>query len=189
MSKPSSTDRLRPRAFARPRVVALAALTALGAASAGQARGAVNNTERPPTRYVMQGAVLRVTPSYFDVGKNKQVTFSVVQTGRRLRRATLALTLPERWRARTQAGTPVATVPLTGTSSSSRVRVRRAGRVVRFSFTNGRRNDTGRYTVTDRALPPATYPMPFVLRVGGYEAAEGTLSVLVLPVPRVIPLP
>ena len=41
------------------------------------------------------------------------------------------------------------------------MKVRRIGRVVRFSFTNGRRNDTGRYPVTDHTLPEATYRNPF----------------------------
>ena len=190
MSKPIIREGLRPRTFARLRVAGVAGLAALGVVvCAEQAVAQVNNTTRPPTRYVMPGAVLRVTPSFFDVGTNTRFTFSLVQTGRRMRRATLELRLPAVWRGRTPAGAPLATVPLTGTGSSSRVRVRRTANVLRFSLTNGRRNDTGRYTVTDRALPPATYRVPFVLRVDGYEAASGNLSVLVLPVPVEMPVP
>jgi len=189
MSKAMSTGRLRPRGLERPTrvgavaaLVALVALVALPASGAGVAPEDINST-RPPTQYVMPGAVLRVTPSYFDAGSRAQVTFRVAQTRRSLKRATLDLTLPASWRKRTAQGARLASVPVSGTGSSSRVRVRRTQRVVRFSFTNGRRHDTGTYTVTDRALPPATYRARFVLRVDGYEAATGTLSVLVYPVP------
>jgi hypothetical protein len=60
---------------------------------------------------------------------------------------------------------------------------------VRFSFTNGRRNDTGTYIVTDHSLPPATYRASFALRNGGYTAGTGSLSVVVLPVPVPVPVP
>ena len=60
---------------------------------------------------------------------------------------------------------------------------------MRFSFTNGRRNDSGRYTVTDRELAPATYRARFSWRVDGRRVGYGTLSVLVLPVPQLVPLP
>jgi hypothetical protein len=176
MSKLIPTDRPHGRL-----AVVAAGMGALALAGAGQAV-AQDNDVRPPTRYAMPGAVLRVLPSHFDVGTNTQFTFSVTQTGRRVRRGTLSSTLPAAWRERAQAGGPMrAAMPLTGTGSSSRVRVRRIGRVVRFSFTNGRRNDSGRYTVTDRDLAPATYPARFDWRVDGYRAAYGTLSVLVLP--------
>ena len=189
MSKPIIREGLRPRTFARLRVAGVAGLAALGVACAEQAVAQVNNTTRPPTRYAMPGAVLRVTPSFFDVGTNTRFTFSLVQTGRRMRRATLELRLPAVWRGRTPAGAPLATVPLTGTGSSSRVRVRRAARVVRFTITNGLRNDTGRYTVTDRALPPGFYDVPFVLRVDGHVVGSGHAGVLVLPDPVEMPVP
>ena len=105
-----------------------------------------------------------------------------MQTARRIRRGTLSITIPSVWRERVRAGGPThAALPITGTGASSRVKVRRIGRVVRFSFTNGRRNDTGRYTVTDRTLPEATYRNPFRWRVDGFEAGYGNASVLVLP--------
>ena len=185
MSKAISTGRLQPRGLARltrlGAVAALGALAALPATGAGDVPDNINST-RPPTRYVMPGVVLRVTPSYFDAGARTKVTFSVTQTRRSLKRATLELTLPASWRERTAQGARLASVPVAGTGSSSRVRVRRTQRVVRFSFMNGRRDDTGTYTVTDRALPPATHRARFALRGAGYHSVTGTLSVLVLPV-------
>jgi len=159
-------------------------MVAVGVASAGPALAEddTNNTVRPPTKYVMPGVTLRVTPSFFDAGTRTKVTFSALQTRRSIKRATLELTLPVRWRQSDAQGARLASVPVSGTGSGGRVRVRRNQRVVRFSFTNGRRNDTGTYAVTDRALPPATYRARFVLRIDGYQAATGTLSVLVLPV-------
>ena len=190
MSKPRSTSRSYPRARGRGRVVAAAGVGALALAGAGQAVAEDINDTRPPTRYAVPGAVLRVTPSYFDAGTRTKVTFSVTQTRRSVKRGTLTLTLPASWRARTSPGGRTrAAIPLTGSGSSSRVRVRRIGRLVRFSFTKGRRNDIGRYTVTNRDLSPATYRARFSWRVDGYEAGYGTLSVLVLPVPQVTPLP
>ena len=181
MSKRSSRSRSYPRARGRA-TVAAAGLAALALAGAGQATAEDVNDTRPPTRYPMPGAVLHVNPSYFDEGTNTAFTFRVVQTSRRVRRGTLSLTLPADFRERAPEGGPTrARIPLTGTGSSSRVKVRRIGRVVRFSFTNGRRNDSGRYTVTDRTLPEATYRSPFSWRVDGYRAAYGNLSVLVLP--------
>ena len=113
-----------------------------------------------------------------------------MQTRRTMKRGVLTLTLPKLWRERPSAGAPTyAVVPLTGAGSSSRVRVRRTGRVLRFSFTNGRRNDSGRFTVTDRALPGGTYRAPFALRVDGFQAGTGSLSVVVLPVPVLVPAP
>jgi hypothetical protein len=170
------------RPHGRLAVVAAAGMGALALAGAGQAVAQDSNEDRPPTRYAMPGAVLRVLPSYFDAGTNTKFTFSVTQTSRRIKRGTLTITLPAAWGERAQEGGPTrAAIPLTGTGSSSRVRVRRIGRVVRFSFTNGRRNDSGRFTVTDRDLAPVTYPARFTWRVDGYQAAYGTLSVLVLP--------
>lgn len=170
------------RPHRRLAVGAAAGLGAVALAGAGQAVAEDVNDERPPTRYAMPGAVLHVNPSFFDEGANTKLTFRVVQTSRRIRRGTLSITLPAAWRERAPEGGPTrAALPLTGTGSSRRVKVRRVGRVVRFSFTNGRRNDTGRYTVTDRTLPEATYRNPFTWRVGGYRAAYGNASVLVLP--------
>ena len=178
MSKLDPTD----RSHGRLAVVAAAGMGALALAGAGPAIAEDINDVRPPTRYAMPGAVLRVLPSHFDTGTNTTFTFSVTQTSRRVRRATLSITLPAAWRERAQEGGPTrARIPLTGTGSSSRVKVRRIGRVVRFSFTNSRRGDRGRYTMTDRDLAPATYPARFTWRVDGYRAAYGSLSVLVLP--------
>ena len=180
MSKLNPTD----RPHGRLAVVAAAGMGVLALAGAGQAIAEDPDItdERPPTRFAMPGAVLHVNPSYFDVGMNTTFTFRVVQTSRRIKRGTLSITLPAAWRERAQAGGPTrAAIPLTGRGSSRRVKVRRIGRVVRFSFTNGRRNDSGRYTMTDRDLAPATYPARFTWRVGGFQAAYGTLSVLVLP--------
>ena len=179
-------SKLNPRDHPHRRlaVVAAAGLGAVALAGGGQAiaEDPNINDERPPTRYAMPGAVLHVNPSFFDEGKNAKFTFRVVQTSRRIKRGTLSITIPAAWRERSPAGGPTrAAIPLTGTGSSSRVKVRRIGRVVRFSFTNGRRNDTGRYTITDRTLPEATYRNPFSWRVDGYEAAYGNASVLVLP--------
>lgn len=170
--------------LARLRGGALAGLVAVGVTSAGTALAEDDpiNDVRPPTQYAMPGFTLRVTPSYFDEGTQSKVTFRVLQTRRSAKRATLELTLPTRWRETTAQGARLASVPVTGTGSSGRVKVRRNQRVVRFSFTNGRRNDIGTYAVTDRGLAPATYRARFVLRVDGYEAGTGTLSVLVLPV-------
>ena len=177
MSKLNRTN----RPHARPAVVAIAGAGALALAGPGHATDHIND-ERPPTRYAMPGAVLHVNPSFFDERTNTKFTFRVVQTGRRIKRGTLSITIPAAWRERASAGGPTrAALPLTGTAPSSRVKVRRIGRVVRFSFTNGRRNDTGRYTVTDRTLPPATYRNPFTWRVDGFEAGFGNASVLVLP--------
>ena len=177
MSKLNPTDRSHGRLAA----VAAAGIAALALAGAGQAVAEDDNDERPPTRYAMPGAVLRVLPSHFGAGTDASVTFSVTQTSRRIKRGTLSITLPAAWRQRAQEGGPTrAATPLTGTGSSSRVQVRRIGRVVRFSFANGRRNDSGRYTVTDRNIAPATYPARFVWRVDGFRAGYGSLSVLVL---------
>lgn len=189
MSQRSSRSRSHRPARRRGPVVAAAGLAALALAGVGQAVAEDINDTRPPTRYAIPGAVLRVTPSYFDAGTRAKVTFSVAASRRVGRRATLTLTLPASWRERTSSGRTRAAIPLSGTGSNSRVRVRRTGRLVRFTFTNGRRNDTGRYTVTDRDLPPATYRARFSWRVDGFEAGYGTLSVLVLPVPQVTPLP
>jgi hypothetical protein len=177
MSQLNSSERSRRRL-----AVVAVAMGALALAGAGQAIAEDINDTRPPTRFAIPGAVLRVLPSYFDAGANTTFTFTVTQTSRRIRRGTLSITLPAAWRQRAQAGGPTrAAIPLTGRGSSSRVKVRRIGRVVRFSFTNGRRNDSGRYTMTDRDLAPATYPARFDWRVDGYRAAYGSLSVLVLP--------
>jgi len=177
MSKLNCTHRRHGRLA----IAAAAGLGAVALAGAGQAL-AQNNTTRPPPKYVLPGAALHVNPSFFDEKTNTKFTFRVVQTSRRIKRGTLSITIPAAWRERDQEGGPTrAAIPLTGTGSSSRVKVRRIGRVVRFSFTNGRRNDTGSYTVTDRTLPEATYRNPFSWRVDGYEAGSGNASVLVLP--------
>jgi hypothetical protein len=190
MSKSRSTSRSYPRARGRGTIVVATGLGALALAGAGQAVAEDINDTRPPTRYAMPGAVLHVNPSFFDEGTDATFTFRVVQTSRRIKRGTLSITLPAAFRERSPAGGPTrARIPLTGTGSSSRVKVRRIGRVLRFSFTNGRRNDHGRYTVTDRTLPEATYRSSFKWRVDGYEAASGNLSVLVLPVPQFTPVP
>lgn len=178
MSKLDPTD----RSHRRLAVVAAAGMGVVALACAGQAIAEDIDDTRPPTRYAMPGAVLRVLPSHFGAGTNTKFTFSVTQTSRRVRRGTLSIMLPAAWRERAQEGGPTrAAIPLTGKGSSSRVKVRRVGSVVRFSFTNGRRNDSGRYTVTDRDLAPATYPARFVWRVDGFRAGYGSLSVLVLP--------
>jgi type IV pilus biogenesis protein CpaD/CtpE len=176
------------------RIAAAAALAALTLACASQALAQGDDQPDPlavppPTHYVMPGVTLRVTPSQVRAGTSAQITFRVVQTRRAMKRGTVQLTLPKLWRERPAAAAPTyAAVPLTGTGSSGRVRVRRIGQVVRFSFTNGRRNDVGTYAVTDRTLPGGTYHAPFKLSADGYQAATGNLSVVVLPFPRMIPL-
>jgi hypothetical protein len=175
------------------RIAAGAALAALALAGAQQAIADGDGDPLaipPPTRYALPGVTLHVTPSQVNAGAGAQFTFRAVQTRRTMKRGVLTLTLPKLWRERPSAGAPTyAVVPLTGAGSSSRVRVRRSGRVLRFSFTNGRRNDSGRFTVSDRALPGGTYRAPFALRVGGFQAGTGSLSVVVLPAPALVPAP
>jgi hypothetical protein len=173
-------------------VAAGAALVALTLACAAQA-GAEGEGDplavAPPTQFALPGVTLHVTPSQVREGTDAKITFRAVQTRRAIKRGTLSLTLPKLWRERPSAGAPTyASVPLRGTGSSSRVRVSRAGRVVRFSFTNGRRGDAGSYTVTDRTLPYATYRSSFALRVDG-QTGTGSLSVVVLKAPKLVPAP
>ena len=173
---------------------AAAALTALVCAGAGSAIAAPTQpsapTTPPPGIFRLPGATLTVDPTQVLVNTRGKVTFSVALT-RRLDRGRLELTLPAGWLERAPAdGRTRARVPAQGRPSSRRVRVRRTARVVRFSFTNGRRGDTGRYTATDRSLAPGTYRVRFVLRgEEGYQVADGLASVVVLGLPVRIPEP
>jgi hypothetical protein len=176
------------------RGLAAAALIALACALAGPAIAAPTQpsapTTPPPGTFRLPGVTLTVEPTQVLVNTRGQVTFSVALT-RKLDRGRLELTLPAPWLQRAPAdGRTRARVPVLGSASSRHVRVRRTGRVVRFSFTRGRRGDTGRYTATDRALAPGTYRASFVLRgEDGYQVASGLASIVVLGLPVRIPEP
>jgi hypothetical protein len=176
------------------RGLAAAALIALACAGAGSAIAAPaepsSPTTPPPGTFRLPGVTLTVAPTQVLVSTRAKVTFSVALT-RTLERGRLELKLPAKWLERAPAdGRTRAQMPMLGSASSRRVRVRRTARVVRFSFTQGRRGDTGRYTATDRALAPGTYRVSFVLRgEDGYQVASGVASVVVLGLPVRIPEP
>ena len=173
---------------------AAAAVTALVCAGAGSAIAAPTQpaapTTPPPGTFRLPGVTLTVEPTQVLLNTRGKVAFGVALT-RNLDRGRLELTLPAKWLERAPAdGRTRARVPAQGSASSRRVRVRRTARVVRFSFSNGRRGDTGRYTATDRSLPPGTYRVRFVLRgADGYQVASGLASVVVLGLPVRIPEP
>jgi hypothetical protein len=176
------------------RRVALAALAALAGAGAGQAIAAPADDPSPPTTtpppgtFQLPGMTLRIAPTQITVGTRGQVTFVVALT-RKLEAGTLTLTLPQSWRERSADGRPQVKTPLDGSVSTDRVRVRRNGREVRFSFKQGRRGDVGRYHVIDRSLRPATYRPRAALRIDGREEASATASVVVLGLPVRVPEP
>ena len=175
---------------------AAAGLAALVCAGAGQAVAAPSDPTPatppipPPGTFRLPGVTLRVEPTQVLFATRGKITFSAALT-RKLDRSTLELTLPPQWLRRTPANGPTrARVPVQGSASSSRVRVRRTARRVRFSVTKGRRGDTGRYTATDRSLPPGTYRVRFALRgEDGYQVGSGLASVVVLGLPVRIPEP
>ncbi len=168
----------------RRRALAGLAVAACAGAVAGQAGATDELTPAadltpPPGTFRLPAMTLRIVPTQITVGTQGQMTFSAGLT-RRLDTATLEMTLPRPWlRASPADGRRQARTPLQG-SGSSRVRVRRSGRLVRFTFGQGRRGASGRYTVTDRSLPPATYRLRFVLRIDGRVEATATASVVVV---------
>jgi hypothetical protein len=172
------------------RRVAVGGLAALGCAVTGQAIAAPAEDPTPPLgKFDLPGMTLRVAPTQITIGTRGQVTFSAVLT-RKLAAGTVELTLPQAWLERSPAGgRRQAQTPLKGTASTGRVRVRRIGRVVRFSFQKGRRGDVGRYTVTDGSLQAGTYRPRFALRIDGRQEATATASVVVLGLPVRVPEP
>ena len=166
-----------------------ASLIVLGCAGAGSAIAAPSDDPIPPTgTFKMPGLTLRIEPTQVAFGGREEITFSAALT-RKLDAGTLEVTLPKPWLERSPAGGATrARVPLKGTTTA-RVRVRRTARVLRFSFTKGRRGDTGRYTVTDRTLAPGTYRARFVMRGGDFQSVTGLASVVVLGLPVRVPEP
>ncbi len=170
--------------------VALAGLVGLACAGAGSAIAAPSDDPTPPTgTFKMPGLTLRIEPTQVASGGREEIVFSAALT-RKLTAGTLEVTLPKPWLERSPGnGATHARVPLKGSASTGRVRVRRTGRVVRFSFTKARRGDTGRYTVIDRTLGPGTYRAHFALRGGDYQSVTGLASVVVLGPPVRVPEP
>jgi hypothetical protein len=169
------------------RRVAAAGLAVLACAGAAHA-SAPDDVTPPAGTFNLPGMTVRIAPTQITVGTRGEVTFSAVLT-RKLAVGRLELTLPQPWLARSPAGARQAKTPLNGTASTGRIKVRRSGRVVRFSFKKGRRGDVGRYTVSDRSLRAATYRTRFVLHIGERQEATATASVVVIALPVRVPEP
>jgi hypothetical protein len=170
------------------RRVAAAGFTALACAGAAHA-SAPDDVIPPAGKFNLPSMTLRIAPTQITIGTRGQVTFSAVLT-RKLAKGRLELILPRPWLGRSPAdGARQAKTPLNGTASTRRIKVRRSGRVVRFSFKKGRRGDVGRYTVSDRSLRAATYRTRFVLHIGERQEATATASVVVIALPVRVPEP
>ena len=171
------------------RRLAATAVIAVVCAGAGQAVAApAPGPTPPPGTFRLPGVTLNIAPTQITVGTRGQVTF-IAALRRKLEAGTLELTLPSPWREGSADGTPQVKMPRNGSASTGRVRVRRQGRVVRFSFQKGRRGDAGRYTVIDRSLPAGTYRPRFALRSDDHQAATATASVVVLGLAVRVPEP
>lgn len=182
---------IRRRRLAAAGLAALACTGAAQASASGDVTSPARATDAavPPSgTFRLPGVLLRIAPTQVMVGARSQVRFSATLT-RGLDAGRLELTLPRAWVQSAPDGSPQARTPLHGSASNGRVRVRRSGRVVRFTFTQGRRGDVGRYAVIDRSLPAATYRPRFALRVDGRVEATATTSVVVFGLPVRVPEP
>lgn len=146
-------------------------------AATAQALGAAGTS---PKTYALPPGTLRVSDTRVQASSGEKVTFTVTLTHHAVANGSLELTLPSPWTGRSGvSGLAFATTPATGSASSSRARVRRTGRVVRFTFTAARRGDSARYTVSDRGLPARAYSLPFRWRENGTVRKTGTVKVTV----------
>ncbi len=162
------------------RAIACAACLAAGAVSA-QALA----TAASPKTYALPPGTLGLSDARLQAAAGERVTFTVKLSRRAVDDGRLELTLPRQWPGRSGVSDlPYASVPTKGSASSSRATVRRSGRVVTFSFKQARRNDSARYTVTDRGLPARAYSLPYRWRENGAVRRTGTAIVTVFARPR-----
>ena len=165
----------------RPRY-RIACAAALALAWTAQALGAATTS---PKTYALPPGTLRLSDTRLLASAGEKVTFTVRLTRHAVGDGRLQLTLPRQWTGRSGVSRlPYASVPTKGRGSSSRVRVRRRGRVVTFAFTAARRDDLGRFTVTDRGLPARAYALPYTWREHGAVRRKGAATVTVYAVQR-----
>jgi hypothetical protein len=159
-------------------------LTACAACLAAAYGAAPATAAAPPTRYDLPAGDLRLSDSSVAAGSAATLTFTV-RLDRAVRSGRLALTLPRKWMQRSGvSGLRFTKLPARGRGSSSRVKVTRAGRVVSFAFTRGRRGDSGSYVARDSGLPAGTYRLPYNWREGTRTTARGTARVVFATRPR-----
>lgn len=138
----------------------------------------------PPTRYALGAGELRLSDSSVPAASRARLSFTV-RLDRGVRSGRLALTLPRRWTQRSSAsGVDYARLPTRGRASSSRTRVTRDGRVVRFAFTAARAGDAGSFAVRDNGIPAGTYRLAFNWREGSSVRRRGTARVVFAARPR-----
>jgi hypothetical protein len=166
----------------RARALIVCVLCGGAAAATAQAIAAARTS---PKSYALPAGTLRVSDTRLQASTGEKVTFTVTLTHHAVDDGSLELTLPRPWTGRSGvSGLAYTTAPAKGSASSSRARVRRTGRVVRFTFAAARPNDAARYTVTDRGLPARTYALPYRWRENGKVRKTGTATVTVFVTAR-----
>jgi hypothetical protein len=159
-------------AVARPTHAQATAAVALAAGAPATAAVA------PPTRYALGAGELRLSDSRLPAGGRARLSFTV-RLHRAVRSGRLTLTLPRRWTQRASpGGLAFARLPARGRASSSRTRVTRDGRVVRFAFTAARARDSGSYAMRDNGIPAGSYRLAFSWREGATVRRRGTARVV-----------
>ncbi|MDX6682482.1 MAG: hypothetical protein QOG94_2521 [Solirubrobacteraceae bacterium] len=132
----------------------------------------------PPTRYALGAGELRLSDSRLPAGSRARLSFTV-RLHRAVRSGRLTLTLPRRWTQRASpGGLAFARLPARGRASSSRTRVTRDGRVVRFTFTAARARDSGSFAMRDNGIPAGSYRLAFSWREGATVRRRGTARVV-----------
>jgi hypothetical protein len=159
--------------------IAHAAALALALAPAWTVQALAAGATAPRT-YALPAGTLRLSDTRLLASAGERVTFTVRLTRRAVGGGRLQLTLPRQWTGRSGVSRlPYASVPANGRGSSSRVRVRRRGRVVTFAFKAARKGDLGRFAVTDRGLPARAYSLAYTWREDGAPRRRGTATVTV----------
>ena len=134
--------------------------------------------DRPPTRFDVSGGEFRLSASELVAARLERLALSVTLS-RDVRRATLTITLPERWIERSKiSGLRFAHVADTGRGTPGRAAASRQDRSVTLSFSNAGAGDSASFAIRDIGLPAGTYELPYSWREDGTAKEKGIAKVI-----------